>query len=126
MDNGVPRTFFTGTPCKSTANWMNLSKVINWSDMAVVPMGGSASFYATIPLANCDPALQSLLNQYAGQTVTSLFMKILIHEVHEVRNPDYALMPTQPWGSNKTNVPKNPAQVSFSGSLCPWIPGDSA
>ena len=74
MDNGVPRTFFTGTPCKSTANWMNLSKVINWSDMAVVPMGGSASFYATIPLANCDPALQSLLNQYAGQTVTSLFM----------------------------------------------------
>lgn len=122
--HGVPRTFFTGKPCKSTANWLNIFKVINWSDMSLTPMGGAASFYSTIPLDIIDPQLQAVLNQYAGEQVNALFMKILIHEVHEVRNPNYQLMPTKPMGSNQTNIPKNPAIVSFTGSLCPAVSGD--
>lgn len=123
-NQGAPQTFFTGKPCKSTANWMNLSKVINWSDRPLIPMGGSACFYSTIDLEHIDSQLQAVMNYYCGQEVNALFMKILIHEVHEVRNPNYPLMPTKPLGSNQTKVPKNPARVSFSGSICPALPGD--
>jgi hypothetical protein len=122
VNNG--KVFFKGSPAKSTANWMNLSKVINWSDPSLIPMGGSAVFYSTIALENCDPALQQLLNQYAGAPVDHLFIKLHIHRVHEVRNPDYSKMPTDPVGSNNTNVPKNPAQAYVTGSVCAWKSGD--
>ena len=118
------KTFFSGKPCKSTANWMNLSKVLNWCDQSLVPMGGSATFYSTIQLQNCDSDLQQLFNQYAGEPVTNLFMKLHIHRVHEVRNPDYTTMPTIPIGSNNTNVPKNPARAYVTGSISPWKTGD--
>jgi len=117
---GVEKTFFTGKPCKSTFNWMSFNKVLNWSDPMLNPMGGSAYFYSTIKLDNCDPKLQQLFDAYAGEKVTSLFMKILVHEVYEVHNPDYTKMPYKP-GSE---IKKNPAQVSFSGSICPWVAGD--
>src|SRR4051812_27606510 len=35
--SGQQTTFFSGTPCKSTARWMNLNKVLNYAGM--VPMG---------------------------------------------------------------------------------------
>ena len=119
-------TFFTGKPVKSTARWMNLSRVVNWSDPSLTPMGGSASFYSMIQL---DPGseLAQLLEPYTGGTVTAVFMKILIHEVYEVRNPDYAKVPvvtfTTPSGK-QVSVPMNPSLVSISGSITPWFDGD--
>lgn len=117
---GIEKTFFTGRPCKSTFNWMSFNKVLNWSDPMLNPMGGSAYFYSTIQLDHCDPKLQQLFDAYAGEKVTALFMKILVHEVYEVHNPDYTKMPYKPG----TQIKKNPAQVSFSGSICPWVEGD--
>lgn len=124
--NNEQKTFLTGKPCKSTTNWLNVSKVLNWSDGFLMPMGGSACFYSTIQLdtANCDSDLLALFSQYAGQPVTALFMKYIIHQVHEVRYPDYSKMPTVPLGSNRTDVPKNPAHVAITGSICAWVNGD--
>ncbi|SNR41908.1 hypothetical protein SAMN04488009_1543 [Maribacter sedimenticola] len=130
--NGQQRTFFNGKPCKSTFNWMTLSKMLNWMDKSLMPMSGATYFYSTIDLTNTDstsnnyndPELQALFNQYAGQNVTALSMKISVHEVYEVHNPDYGKMPTTPMGNNQTKVPKNPARVAFSGSICPYVDGD--
>ncbi|MDI1324044.1 MAG: hypothetical protein PSV36_14930 [Algoriphagus sp.] len=120
------QTFFAGKPCKSTFNWMSLCKVLNWYAGLLMPMSGSAYFYSTIDLTNgsCDPALQQVLNQYAGTNVTSLSMKIMLHQVYEVHNPDYSVMPTQPLGNNNTSVRKNPARAVFSGSITPCLSGD--
>ncbi len=124
VNTNTQQTFFSGSPCKSTANWMNLSKVLNWSDPFLIPMGGSATFYSTIQMDSCDGGLQTLFNQYAGETVNNLFMRLHIHRVHEVRNPNYSKMPTTPVGSNNANVPKNPARAYVTGSICPWVTGD--
>jgi hypothetical protein len=119
-------TFFRGTPVKSTARWMNLSRVVNWSDPSLTPMGGSASFYSMIQLSEGNMIAQ-LLAPYTGAKVTALFMKILVHEVYEVRNPDYGKI-SSPMLTGVANqqvaVPMNPAIVSISGSITPWFEGD--
>jgi hypothetical protein len=121
---GKQTTFFSGTPCKSTARWMNLNRVLNYAGM--VPMGGSASFYSTFPI---DPnsSIAQILNRYTEHIATGLFMKILIHEVYEVRSPSYA-------GSAKKKirtstgefieVTTNPATVRISGSFTPAYNGE--
>ena len=125
-NGGEQKTFLRGKPCKSTFNWMSLCKVLNWNAGLLMPMSGSAYFNSTIQLDsnNTDTQLQQALNKYAGTTVEALSMKILLHQVYEVHNPDYSLMPTQPLGNNQTSVPKNPARCAFSGSLCPYMAGD--
>jgi hypothetical protein len=121
---GVNTTFFTGSPVKSTARWMNLSRVLNYTNM--VPMGGSASFYSMVEI---DPnsTIAQTYSKYAGRTVTALFMKILIHQVYEVRNPDYNTSPKKKVRSSTgeiIEVMKNPALVTISGSITPWFSND--
>lgn len=120
----VEKTYFKGSPCKSTFNWLSLSKVLNWNNALLMPMSGGVYFNSTIKLTETDPLLQSDLDQYSGTTVDSLSMKILTHQVYEVHNPDYTKMPTKPLGNNKTDIPKNPARAAFSGSICPFMEGD--
>ncbi|RIW18259.1 hypothetical protein D0X99_00750 [Algoriphagus lacus] len=124
--NSPQKTYFTGKPCKATFNWLGLSKVLNWYADLLMPMSGSAYFYTTIDLSqgSCDPALQEVLDQYAGLHVTKLSVKIMVHEVYEVHSPDYSKMPTQPLGNNQTGVPKNPARAAISGSITPYFEGD--
>jgi len=122
--NGKEKSFFEGKPCKSTFNWMTLSKVLNWMDPSLMPISGATYFYSTIDLTTCDPELQALLNTYAGENVTALSMKISVHEVYEVHNPDYSTMPRKGIGNSRTTMPKNPARVAFSGSICPFVEGD--
>ena len=130
--NGQKRTFFNGKPCKSTFNWMTLSKVLNWMDPSLTPISGATYFYSTIDLTNTDeksqnyidPELQAIFDRYAGENVTALSMKISVHEVYEVHNPDYTKMPTKGIGNSRTKMPKNPARVAFSGSICPYVAGD--
>ncbi|MBK7525634.1 MAG: hypothetical protein IPI53_16245 [Saprospiraceae bacterium] len=124
--NGNPITFFAGNPVKSTARWMNLNKVLNYSDQSLLPMGGSACFYAMI---NVDPtsSILSTMSKYAGKNVTALFLKLMIHEVHEIREPDYTKLPVQNMSDvvgNQAAVSKNPARVSVSGSITPYFEGD--
>jgi hypothetical protein len=125
-DNSTQKTYFSGKPCKATFNWLGLCKVLNWYADLLMPMSGSAYFYTTIDLSqgSCDPALQQVLNQYAGTNVTKLSVKILVHEVYEVHSPDYSCMPTEPLGNNQTPVPKNPARAAISGSITPYLDGD--
>lgn len=120
------RVLFSGKPCKSTFNWLGLSKILNWADasLSLAPMSGSAVFYSTIELNDSDPGLQALFNQYAGQNITSLFMKLVVHEVYEVHNPDYSKMPTANVGSNRTMVPKNPSRAFITGNISPWQEGN--
>jgi hypothetical protein len=120
------KAIFSGKPCKSTFNWLGLTKVLNWADasFSLAPMSGTAVFYSTIALQDCDPELQKLFNNYAGQTVTALFMKLIVHEVYEVHNPDYTTMPTSVIGNNNTEVHKNPARASITGNISPWVEGD--
>ncbi len=122
--NGKEKSFFEGKPCKSTFNWMTLSKVLNWMDPSLMPISGATYFYSTIDLTTCDSELQTLLNTYAGENVTALSMKISVHEVYEVHNPDYSIMPRKGIGNSRTTRPKNPARVAFSGSICPFVEGD--
>lgn len=124
--DGQQKTFLRGKPCKSTFNWMSLCKVLNWNAGLLMPMSGSAYFNSTIQLdpSNTDSQLQQALNQCTGTSVDALSMKILLHQVYEVHNPVYSLMPTEPLGNNQTSVPKNPARCAFSGSLCPYMEGD--
>ena len=125
-DKSLQKTFLSGNPCKSTFNWMSLCKVLNWNNDLLMPMSGAAYFNSTITIDpnNTDSALQQALNTYVGETVNALSMKILLHQVYEVHNPDYSKMPTVPIGNNQTSLPKNPAIAAFSGSLCPYLPGD--
>jgi hypothetical protein len=105
---------------------MNLSRVVNWSDPSLTPMGGSASFYSMIQPCENNMTAQ-LLAPYTGGQVTALFMKILIHEVYEVRNPDYSKIPSAMLTTAaglEISVPMNPAIVSISGSITPWFDGD--
>lgn len=122
--NGVEKTYFTGKPCKSTFNWLSLCKMLNFNNPLLSPMSGATYFNSTIDLNSddTDVQFQTDLNQVAGFDVKALSMKILLHQVYEVRNPDYSKMPTAPLGNNRTSVPKNPARVAFSGSLCPFKP----
>lgn len=122
---GQEKTYFTGVPCKSTFNWLSFSKVLNWNNPLLSPMSGGTYFNSTLALNSdqTDPLFQQDLNQEAGFSVDALSMKILIHQVYEVRNPLYDKMPTVPLGNNQTSVPKNPARVAFSGSLCPFVEG---
>lgn len=119
-------TVFSGTPVKSTARWMNLSKVLNYADHSLLPMGGSASFYAKIELNDGD----ELLNQYeqlTGKKPNGLFLKFMIHEVHEIREPDYSQIPSQTLtdvSGNQSGVQKNPATSAISGSITPYYDGD--
>jgi hypothetical protein len=121
---GKEKTFFTGVPCKSAFNWLSLCKVLNLNNDLLSPMSGATYFNSTIQLNadQTDAQFQEDLNNAAGFNVDALSMKILLHQVYEVRNPDYAKMPTAPLGNNKTSVPKNSARVAFSGSLCPHVP----
>ncbi|MCE3278400.1 MAG: hypothetical protein K0S44_591 [Bacteroidetes bacterium] len=123
-NGGENKTFFSGTPVKSTARWMNLNRVLNYTNM--IPMGGAASFYSMIQL---DPGSEvaSIFSQYTGGPVTCLFMKIMIHEVYEVRNPNYDLTPKKKVRSasgSTVELSKNPALVSITGSITPWKIGD--
>ncbi|MCS5491300.1 hypothetical protein [Algoriphagus limi] len=121
--NGEEKTFLSGVPCKSTFTWLSLCKVLNYNNGLLMPMSGGTYFESTINLnANqTDASVQQDLNQYAGFQVDALSMKILLHQVYEVRNPIYSEMPTAPLGNNQTSVHKNPARVAFSGSLCPFV-----
>ena len=115
---------FIGSPVKSTARWMNLSRVLNWT--LQVPMGGSASFYAMIDVQP-DSRIASMFAPYTNQPMQALFMKLLIHEVYEVRNPDYSKVPTTTMMDNQGNpreIPKNPTSVSVTGSITPWFAND--
>lgn len=119
-------TFFCGTPVKSTARWMNLNKVLNYSDRSIIPMGGSACFYAMIELKEGSD-LSKMVLTYTGKQPNGLFMKLMIHEVYEVREPDYNNVPTKTIHDlfgNQSGIPKNPAVVSVSGSITPWFDGD--
>jgi hypothetical protein len=123
---GKEITFFSGRPVKSTARWMNLNKVLNYSDPSIIPMGGSACFYAMIEL-DSKSDLPSKYQQYTGQIPIGLFMKLLIHEVYEVRQPDYTKIPTITMydiAGNQIPVPKNPVNVAVSGSITPFYNGD--
>jgi len=116
--------FFTGSSTKSTARWMNLSRVVNYANS--IPMGGSASFYSRIEVES-GSKLGAAIKSLYGIEVPYLFMKLLIHEVYEVRNPNYSALPVKTTidaQGNSINIPKNPAIVSLSGSLTPWNPGD--
>ncbi|MFC3879799.1 hypothetical protein ACFOSV_06410 [Algoriphagus namhaensis] len=123
--SGQKKTFFTGVPCKSAFTWLSLCKTLNYNNGLLMPMSGGTYFESTITLDSnkVDSALQQDWNQYAGENVDKLSMKILLHRVYEVRNPDYSKMPTKPIGNNRTSVKKNPARVAFSGSLCPFKEG---
>jgi hypothetical protein len=115
---------FIGSPVKSTARWMNLSRVLNWTFN--VPMGGSASFYAMINIQP-DSRIASMFEPYTTQPMQGLFMKLLIHEVYEVRNPNYSKIPTITIMDNQGNpreIPKNPTSVSVTGSITPWYAND--
>jgi hypothetical protein len=119
-------TFFSGNPVKSTARWMNLTKGLNYADKSLLPMGGSACFYAMIEVKSSSELVQSM-SKYAGKKVTNLFIKFMIHEVYEIREPNYALVPTKSiydFSGNQTLVPKNPAKASISGSITPYFEGD--
>ncbi|TDQ17043.1 hypothetical protein DFQ04_1691 [Algoriphagus boseongensis] len=125
-NSSTPKTYFSGKPCKATFNWLGISKVINWFADLLMPMSGCAYFYTTIDLTQgtTDPSFQQALNQAAGYSVTHLSVKILVHQVYEVHNPDYSTMPTVPLGNNQTPVHKNPARAAISGSITPFVPGD--
>mgnify|MGYP000468796967 CR=1 FL=1 len=122
---GQEKTFFTGAACKSAFTWLSMSKVLNYNDKKdlLSPMSGATYFESTITLnqIGIDSSFQKDLNVQAGFQVDKLSMKILLHQVYEVRNPDYKKMPRKPIGNNKTDIPKNPARVAFSGSLCPFV-----
>lgn len=125
-EQGNQITFFSGTPVKSTSRWMNLSKVLNYSDFSLVPMGGSACFYAMIAL-NEESDLSNKIQKISGKMPEGLFLKLLIHEVHEIREPDYTKLPTvsiYDLFGNQSNVKKNPAAVSVSGTITPYFDGD--
>ncbi|MEO7265661.1 MAG: hypothetical protein ABIW38_12140, partial [Ferruginibacter sp.] len=112
-------TYFKGMPAKSTVRFMNLNRVLNYAKM--IPMGGSASFFTTIE--GPDNELVKLLSPLAGDQVDGIFIKILIHEVYEVRNPRYNVMPTvevTTAAGNKVSIQKNPARISITGSITPW------
>ena len=119
-------TYFTATPVKSTARWMNLTKVLNYSDGSILPMGGSVCFYAMME-TDSENAFSKMVQQYTGRQVAGLCLKLHIHEVYEVREPDYTnILPqsiTDIFG-NQSGVPKNPATVGVSGSITPWYVGD--
>jgi hypothetical protein len=124
--NGNPVTFFSGTPVKSTARWMNLTKVLNYADRSLIPMAGSACFYSMIPM-DSDSDFAKTMYQQTGKQAAGLFLKLLIHEVHEVRQPDYSQLKGKivyDLNGYQSLVPKNPAMASVSGSITPWYPGD--
>jgi hypothetical protein len=114
---------FIGNPVKSTARCMNLSRVLNWTFN--VPMGGSASFYAMIAIPP-DSRIAAMFGPYTTQPMQGLFMKLLIHEVYEVRNPDYSQLPatTMNGQGGPRDIPKNPTVVSVTGSITPWYAND--
>jgi hypothetical protein len=119
-----PEPLFIGHPVKSTARWMNLSRVLNWTFN--VPMGGSACFYAMIDIQP-NSRIAAMFAPYLTQPMEGLFMKLLIHEVYEVRNPDYAKIPTVTIMDNQGNpreIPKNPTSVGVTGSITPWYAND--
>lgn len=117
--NGKNITYFKGKPAKSTVRFMNLQRVLNYANL--IPMGGSASFFTTIE--DMDSEFVKLLSPLAGEEMEGIFIKILIHEVYEVRNPNYKEMPTVEVATaagNKVDIPKNPAKISITGSITPW------
>lgn len=119
-------TYFTATPVKSTARWMNLTKVLNYSDGSILPMGGSVCCYAMMEI-DSESDFTQMLQRYTGKQVGGLFLKLHIHEVHEVRVPDYSQVPTKNITDllgNQTGVAKNPATVGITGSITPWYVGD--
>lgn len=117
--DGKNITYFKGEPVKSTVRFMNLNRVLNYANL--VPMGGSASFFTTVE--GSDNELVKLLAPIAGDQVDGIFIKILIHEVYEVRNPQYNVMPTvevTTVAGKMVSIQKNPAKISISGSITPW------
>lgn len=118
-------TYFIGTPVKSTARWMNLTKVLNYADGSILPMGGSVCFYAMMKTDESE--FSRMVQQYTGKTVVGLFLKLHIHEVHEIREPDYSNVLKKnitDLTGNQIGVPKNPATVGVTGSITPWYEGD--
>ncbi|MDH3246485.1 MAG: hypothetical protein OEM26_17830, partial [Saprospiraceae bacterium] len=125
-EGGSQVTFFKGSPVKSTTRWMNLTKVLNYADHSLLPMGGSASCYAKIALNDGDELLNQLA-QLTGKTPSGLFLKFMIHEVHEIREPNYSEIPDQSvtdLSGNTAEYPKNPASAGISGSITPYYEGD--
>ena len=124
--NGNETTFFKGKPVKSTSRWMNLTKTLNYSDHSLLPMGGSACFYTMLELDDSSE-LSKMMFQQTGKQANGLCIKYLIHQVYEVRNPDYKKLATKEISDlkgNKSLVPKNPAVVAVSGTITPWYDGD--
>lgn len=122
--NGKNVTFFKGKPVKSTVHFMNITRVLNYANQ--VPMGGSATFYSMLEV-DSDSEIMQLIQPHVKAEVGGLFIKFLIHEVFEVRSPDYSKMPVTNLNTvsgNKIPVPKNPATVSITGSITPWFSGD--
>lgn len=124
--SGNQVTWFSGKPAKSTARYMNLNKVLNYADPSLIPMAGSAVFYAKIEISG-DSQLATLMTKYAGKSVRALFLKLMIHEVYEVRSPDYSSIRERGINDlfgNKSFVKKNPAKTAISGSITPYFEGD--
>jgi hypothetical protein len=117
---GQQISFFTGKPVKSTSRWLNLNKVINYSDLSLTPMGGSACFYSKIDISG-ESELIKLMSKYSGKEVKALFLKIMIHQVYEVREPDYSMLIAN---AGQSKIPKNPATCKITGSITPFYEGD--
>ena len=123
-NNNSNTTFFKGRPVKSTVHFMNINRVLNYAEK--IPMGGSATFYSMLEV-DSDSEIMQLIKPHVKGEVGGLFIKLMIHEVFEVRNPDYSTMPVKQINTvrgNKIPVPKNPAKVSITGSITPWFSGD--
>jgi hypothetical protein len=105
---------------------MNLTKTLNYSDMSLLPMGGSASFYTMVDLDDTSDLYNEIYN-LTGKKPQGLCIKMLVHQVYEVRDPDYNQLPQKSfydYNGNQVEVPKNPATVAVSGSITPWFEGD--
>ncbi len=122
LSSSTGETLISGMPVKSSTRWMNLKRVINTSNIA--PTGGSASFFSYVDLSSgtISDKLSKAMAGYIGEdAIHALFMKINIHQVFEVRNPDYSKLPSQEVKDFYNNSTKrNPAKATFTGSFCPY------
>ncbi|MFT4600142.1 MAG: hypothetical protein ACI857_000312 [Arenicella sp.] len=115
--------YIQGNPVKSTNRWMNLFRVINTAN--IIPTGGSGCFYAKINIdRNESNKLADTIEAYLGKKVDAFFLKFNIHQVQEIRNPNYPALAKKIVARGSTKLPYNPALVKVSGSICPWYEGE--
>ncbi|MFL5765264.1 MAG: hypothetical protein ACJ77K_15075 [Bacteroidia bacterium] len=120
-----------GNPVKASAHWMNINRVINTAK--VIPTGGSANFYSMIYLgadAEGTTLAQPVAKKFqeiTGQLINAVFMKINVHEVYEIRNPDYDTTPKKTVRTRTgqtVQIPTNPATASITGTISPFMNND--